>query len=162
MAAPRSSTLLLLAWLAAGLVAGARLHLRGGVFGEAVPLLPSIGAQLVAGVPWVVAAAVAWWAAGRWPVTLRDVLRPVTFHAGIGLGVVVGQQILLAALRDAFLPPGLRPLDPWAALPGDLTFRAPPALAVYAVLVGAALFWRRGDEGSSPQEVPAAGRGESS
>jgi hypothetical protein len=154
----RGVLFLVLAWLAAGVVAGVRLHLEGGVFGEAVGLAPSVATQLVNGLPWVVAALAAWWAAGSWPVTGDDILRPVTLHAWLGLAVVVIQQLMLAALRATVVPPGLRPLDPWAALPGELTSRAPPALLVYAVLVAAALVWRAGEAGP-PQEVPGAGRG---
>ena len=154
----RGPLLLILAWLLAGVVAGVRLHLRGGVFGEAVPLALSVWAQLVNGAPWLMAGGVAWWAAGRWPVHRDEVLRPLTLHAWLGLAVVVLQQGVLALLRATLLPPGLGPLDPWAALPAELVVRGPAALAVYAVLVAGALIWRAG-EPTGGQEVPGAGRG---
>jgi hypothetical protein len=128
------------------------------VFGEAVPLGLSVATQLVHGLPWVGAVCVAWWAAGRWPITRRDVLRPITFHAWVGMAVVVGQQLLLAGLRVAVVPPGLGPLDPWEALPRELTYRGPPALLVYAALVAATLVWRAEDP-PDRQDVPRAGRG---
>lgn len=153
----RVAIALVVTWLGAGVVAGFRLHSSGGVFGDAVGVGASIAARLVDGLPWLGAVAVAAWAAGRWPVSRTDVLRPVTIHAWIGLGVVAAMQIVLAALRSTLVPPGLRPFDPWGALPAELTGRGPPALAVYAILVMAALAWRSGTGGG--QEVPGAGRG---
>ncbi|MEQ9569538.1 MAG: hypothetical protein RLN75_05065 [Longimicrobiales bacterium] len=154
----RAGTALAVAWLVAGVVAGIRLHLEGGVFGEAVPLGASVGTRLIEGLPWVGAALAAWWAIGRWPLSRREILRPVTFHAWFGLGVVVSMQVVLAALRAAFVTPGLRPFDPWGALPAELTRRTPPALAVYAILVATAVIWRVPPD--APQDVPGAGRGD--
>jgi hypothetical protein len=141
-------------WASAAILTGVRLHARGGVFGDAVGLWPSIGAQLLHGAPWVLVSAVAWWAAGRWPVTRSDVLRPITLHAWIGMGAVAVQQLLATAL-STLLPMGLRPLDPWARLPEYLTYRGPVALAVY-LIIAASCVALRSDSGSG-QEVPAAG-----
>lgn len=145
-------------WISAAVVVGARLHARGGVFGEAVGLGPSIGAQLLQGAPWVGAGAIAWWAAGRWPLKRSDLLRPITVHAWIGLGVVAAQQVLTTAL-STLLPMGLRPLDPWARLPEHLTYRGPIALLVYLTLAASCLAFRSGS--SAAQDAPAAGSDES-
>jgi hypothetical protein len=145
-------------WAGAAFVAGARTHARGGVFGEAVGLVDAITAQLLYAAPWVVAAAVAWWAAGRWPVGRHDILRPLAVHGWIGLGVVAGQQVLATAV-STLLPIGLRPLDPWGRLPEHLTYRGPVALIVYLVLVASCVVIRKG-RGPS-QEAPAAGSDES-
>ncbi|MBT8338237.1 MAG: hypothetical protein KJO11_16740 [Gemmatimonadetes bacterium] len=153
----RGIVALLAVWLVIGVGTGLRLHRAGGVFGEAVPLGGSIVAQLAAGVPWLIAAVVAWWAAGRWPVRRDEVLRPFTIQAWIGLGVVVGQQVALAALRATVVAPGLRPFDPWGAMVGEGVTRGPAALAVYGVIAVVAGVLRRSDP--RPQGVPAAGRG---
>ena len=153
----RGVAALLGTWLVVGLGTGVRLHRAGGVFGEAVPLGASIVAQLAAGVPWLLAAAVAWWAAGRWPVHRNDVLRPFTVQAWIGLGVVAAQQVVLAALRATVVAPVLRPFDPWGAMVGEGVTRGPAALAVYGGIAIAAGVLRRSVPG--PQGVPAAGRG---
>lgn len=150
---------ILVAWLVAGVTAGVRLHLEGGVFGEVVPLGVSVATRLVEALPWTGAAGVAWWAAGRWRPSRHDLLRPVTVHAWVGLATVVIVQVAVAALRAAWVPPGLRPFDPWGALPGELTRRGPPALLVYGALLVVALAWRSGSDPHSDQEVPAAGRG---
>jgi len=156
----RTKTTVLLGgvWASAAVFAGARLYARGGVFGEAVGLGASIGAQFLYSLPWVLASAVAWWAAGRWPLLRSDLLRPITIHAWIGLGVVTAQQLLATALTT-LLPMGLRPLDPWAQLPEHLTHRGPPALVVYLVVVASCLALRTGS--GSAQDVPAAGTDES-
>jgi hypothetical protein len=150
----RGASAALVVWLTVGVGTGYRLHRQGGIFGEAVPLADSIVAQLAAGVPWLLAVAVAWWAAGRWPISRHDILRPLTIQAWIGLAVVAGQQVVLAALRTVVVAPGLRPFDPWAALPAEWVTRGPAALAVYATLAAIAGVWR------APQDVPAAGRGD--
>ncbi len=147
---------LMIAWILTGLVAGWRLHQLGGIFGEAVPLGASITTQLVRAFPWLLAALVAWVATGWWPIGRDEILRPITLHAALGLVVVFAQAVLLAALNATLVPPGLRPLDPWANLPEDLTLRAPPSLVVYAVLVVVAVVART--EQRRSQEVPAAGR----
>ena len=155
----RTKTIALLGgvWASAAVAAGVRLHARGGVFGEAVGLGASIGTQFVYTLPWILASAVAWWAAGRWPVTRSDLLRPITVHAWIGMGVVAAQQLLTTAL-STLLPMGLRPFDPWARLPEHLTYRGPPALLVYLIVVVSCLALRGG---SAPaQDAPGAGRDE--
>jgi hypothetical protein len=152
----RGVAIVLVAWLTAGIGTGTRLHRTGGVFGEAVPLGDSIVAQLAAGVPWLLAVAIAWWAAGRWPLRRDDVLRPFTIQAWVGLGVVAAQQVVLAALRATVVAPGLRPFDPWRAMVGEGVTRGPAALAVYGVIAVVAGALR---PAPSLQDVPAAGRG---
>ena len=155
----RGWAVLLVAWVAVGFGTGVRLHLSGGVFGEPVPLLDSLVAQLAAGLPWVFAVTVAVWAGRRWPLLREgDLLRAVTIQAWIGMGVVALQQVLLAGLRSTVVAPGLRPFQPWDALVGELVTRGPAALAVYAVIVVAVALSRLDSPGGS-QEVPAAGRG---
>jgi hypothetical protein len=154
----KTIALLVAVWASAAVVAGARLNARGGVFGEAVGLGASIGSQFLYTLPWVLASAVAWWAAGRWPVIRSDLLRPITVHAWIGMGVVAAQQVLTTAL-STLLPMGLRPFDPWARLPEHLTYRGPPALLVYLIVVASCLALRAGS--GSAQDAPAAGRDES-
>ena len=145
-------------WVSVAVFVGARLHARGGVFGEAVGLGASIGAQLLYVVPWVLAGVAAWWAAGRWPLTRTDLLRPITVHAWIGMVVVAAQQLLTTA-SSTLLPLGLRPLDPWARLPEHLTNRAPVALGVYLVVAASCLALRSGSVAA--QDAPAAGSDES-
>lgn len=145
-------------WLGAAVIVAVRLRARGGVFGEAVGLGESIAAQAVLGLPWVLAGAIAWWAAGRWPLTRDEMLRPITIQCWIGLLVVVGQQILSTGL-SALLPLGQRPLDPWSRLPEHLTYRGPAALVVYLVVAAACLALRSGP--TSGQDAPAAGSDES-
>ncbi|NNK64787.1 MAG: hypothetical protein HKO98_16420, partial [Gemmatimonadetes bacterium] len=78
-------------------------------------------------------------------------------QAWLGLVVIVGQQVVLAALRATVVAPGLRPLDPWGAIMEEGVTRGPAALAVYGVIAFVAGVLRRSD--ARPQGVPAAGRG---
>lgn len=142
-------------WLVAAGLAGFRLHQTGGVFGEAVDLWPSIASQALLGLPWPLAAALAWWSAGQWPIRRGEVLRPFTLQVAFGIAVAVSAQIMASA-ASLLLPVGLRPLDPWARLPELLTWRGPPALLVYLVLAAVCLVIRH--DGS--QDVPGAGTDE--
>lgn len=134
-------------WLLAGVTAGVRLHLAGGVFGERVPLGDSVVASLVNGAPWLFAAVVAWAAAAVLPVRRHDLLRPMTVHVAVGFAVVAGQQVLLMALRIWILPAELAPPDPVGQLVPDLVRWGPVALGVYAVLVGLTLWMRSPEAG---------------
>lgn len=137
----RSVIAMLVAWLAAGVLAGVRLHRAGGTFGEQIPLITSIVVNLINAAPWLMAAMIAAWAARRWPFARGTRLPSLTWHLAIGIGVVVLQQLLLAALRATLVPPGLRPLDPWRQMGLDLVRWGPVALGVYAILLLGAILW---------------------
>jgi hypothetical protein len=139
----RSVVVLLLAWLAVGVLAGVRLHRAGGTFGEQIPLLTSIAVNLINAAPWLMAAIIAAWAARRWPFTRDAWLPSLTWHLALGMGVVVLQQLLLAAMRATLLPPGLRPWDTWRQMGLDLVRWGPVALGVYAILLFGAILWAR-------------------
>lgn len=137
---------LLAAWLCAGVASGIRLHQRGGVFGEAVPLADSVVASLLNALPWLAAAGVAWVMAGRLPLRRGALLAHLTLHLAAGFGVVAGQQVAMAVLRSTVIPGEFSPVDPWGQLPLDLVRWGPAALGVYCVLVGVSAWMRAGSE----------------
>jgi hypothetical protein len=130
------------AWILAGTAAGVRLHVDGGVFGEAVALGPSVAGALLRALPWWGAALVAWWLSGRRPLPRGDLLPALTLHLAAGFAVVVGQQVALAALQSTLIPAELTPPDPWSRLQLELVRRGPMALGLYLVIL-AGMMWIR-------------------
>lgn len=140
----------LTAWLLAGAAAGVRLHLNGGVFGEAVPLSTSVAGSLLNALPWLGAGIVAWVMSGRRPLVGDRLLPDATVQAAVAFAVVVGQHVVLAALQSTVIPGELTPPDPWRRLPMELVRRGPAALGVYAVILAGMLWLRHGAATEAP------------
>lgn len=152
---------LVAAWLLAGSLAGLRLHLDGGVFGERLALSTSLRASLGHAAPWLLAVWVAVTAARRWPLRGEQRLRDLTMHAAVALSVVVLLHLLVAVLRASVLPAAVTPVDPWAQFPLDLIRQGPVTLGVYGMLVVAAFVWRS-SEGSGSSEGSESSEGSGS
>lgn len=144
----RRWALLILLWALAGTLAGVRLHLSGGVFGERIPLSTSVLASLIQALPWVASVPVALWAVRRWPLRRGNLLPALTHHLALGFGMVLAHHIGLALLRARVLPAEVTPVDPWSQLPLDLLRQGPATLMVYALLVAAVWAWRASDDDS--------------
>lgn len=142
---PRSWRTLAALWVIAGVAAGVRLHLNGGVFGQRVSLSTSVVASLVRALPWAASVPVALAALRRWPLRRADLLPALTHHLALGFGVVVAHHAIVALLRAHVLPAEVTPVDPWGQLPLDLLRQGPGTLMVYAVLVAAVAAWRSDD-----------------